>query len=77
MGNSPNSIKSVSLSIFVLLLLLLLFYFIFFNIWNVATFKICEKLLMKLHPDTVCIAGSKQHIDNPNTEANTCIGIYL
>ena len=33
-----------------------------------------KKLLTGLHP--TCIAGSKQHFGNPNSEANTCIGIY-
>ena len=30
-----------------------------------------------LHPDVACIAGSRQHIGNPNSEASRCIGINL
>ena len=51
------------------------FCFLIFNVWNVAIFPICGKLLTVSHP--TCIAGSKQHIGNPNSEVNTCIGIYL
>ena len=32
-------------------------------------------MLTESHP--ACIVGSKQHIGNPNSEANTCTGIYL
>ena len=35
--------------------------------------QICEKLLMESQPDITCIAGSKQHIENPNFKANKCI----
>ena len=62
-GNSPKSIIFVSSSI------------LFFNVWNVLIFLIYEKLLMESHPGIICIAGSKQH--NGNSEANTCVGIYL
>ena len=51
--------------------------FCFFNVWNVAVFPICEKLLTEPHPDLACIARSKQHNDNPNSEANRCISVYI
>ena len=46
--------------------------FLFLNVWYAATFLVCKKLLMESHP--ACIAGSKQHIGNPISEANVCIG---
>ena len=62
-GKSPKLIMLVSSLI------------LFFNASNVAISLICEKLLMELH--SACIVGSKQDIGNPNSEANTCIGIHL
>ena len=47
-------------------------YYIF--IFNAVIFLACEKLLTEPHP--ACIAGSKQHIGNPISEANAYIGIY-
>ena len=47
---------------------------IFFYVWNVI-FSVSEKLLTELHLDIACIAGSKQHIGNPNSEATRCTGI--
>ena len=41
------------------------------------SFPIRAKLLRELHPDIACNAGNKQHIVNPNSEANICIGIHL
>ena len=47
------------------------FYFLMFGM--LFSSQICEKLLMESQPDITCIAGSKQHIENPNFEANKCI----
>ena len=49
---------------------------LFFNVWNVAIYPICEKLLTESHRDIVCIAGSKQHIDHPSSEATTMDKIF-
>ena len=48
---------------------------LFFNVWNIVNFLMCEKLFTELHP--VCIAGSKQQIGNRHFEDNTCFEIYL
>ena len=50
---------------------------LFFSDWNVVIFPVCEKLLTELNLDIACIAGSNQHIVNPNFEATRCTGIYL
>ena len=50
---------------------------LFFNVCNVAIFSICEKVLMESHPDMPRVLRSKQHIGNPNSEANRCIGVYI
>ena len=64
-GNSPKSIKSVRSSI------------LFFNVWNIAIFSVCEKVLTESHSDIARNARSKQHISNPNSEADKCIGVYI
>ena len=45
-----------------------------FNVWNATIFPICKKRLTESH--SACIAGSKQHIGNPISEANACIEIF-
>ena len=44
---------------------------LFFNVWNVVIFPVSENQLLvtELHLDIACIAGSKGHIGNPNSEA--------
>ena len=53
------------------------FSILFFNVWNDTIFSICEKVLTESHPNIARIARSKQHISNPNSEANRCIGKYV
>ena len=43
-----------------------------FDVWNVVIFLVCEKLLMESHFDIAYIAGSNQHIGNPNFESTRC-----
>ena len=50
---------------------------LFFNVWNVATFSICEIVLTESYLDIVRIAKSNQHISNPDSEVNRCIGLYI
>ena len=43
---------------------------LFFNVWNVAIFLICNKVLPESHLDIARIARSKQYMGNPNSEGN-------
>ena len=44
---------------------------LFFNVLNIVIFPVSENQLLvtELHLDIACIAGSKRHIGNPNSEA--------
>ena len=58
----PKLLISVTLSI------------LFFKVWNVAGFSICEKVLTESHPDIAHIARCKQHMA---ILIQNLIGVYI